>query len=191
MTMPDTAFRRALQREVGPLYDEHPETVDGETVRVLVFLDQPFDAAMTLVTEGLAALGHNAATHEPLGEELLLSLNGEYFSEKLLDFFAKFLTVLVRDGEPLGRGDVVRLSSSIPGSSMSALYVCQPTYFSRALWQIVDDAGRERLVRWVFPIHRQEVDYIGRFGADAFEKLLEIQDPDVLDLQRPAVSLAP
>jgi hypothetical protein len=69
---------------------------------------------------------------------------------------------------------------------MRAMYVSLPVVFPKSFW-VYEDVSPAVVLVWPIPIHPEEVGYIATHGWNAFEDLLESEDPDLLDFTRKPV----
>jgi hypothetical protein len=157
----------------------------SESVSLLRIDDSPWDGATTLATAGLADLGGHR-----LHEELLVAC----WSDGPVNALASVVEFLVRQltagREPLLYGDVVGPAGPlVPGTSMDAIYVCEPTYYPSGFARFVSPEGCVIRTRWLVPIYASEAQVVGDKGAGALEDMLVEQDPDLLSLQRGPVAL--
>lgn len=178
----------ALRARFGRESHQEPVLLDraGRSIDLLVFDDQPCAGASTLVTAGLSRL----AWHR-LDEELLMSVWKDALTTDLqlvLEFVAR---QLAEGREPLARGDVIGPAGPlVPGTHMEALYACQPTYFPDEVATFPTDDGAMGRLWWLIPIYATEARLVEDKGAEFFEDLLVSEDPDLLSLERPPVSVA-
>ncbi|MDZ5711382.1 suppressor of fused domain protein [Jeotgalibacillus haloalkalitolerans] len=70
------------------------------------------------------------------------------------------------------------------GTLMEAVYVTSPVYFKEAFFVCVDEPGLEIIMAWLIPVTAEEAAFINQYGGEAFEDLLEREDPDLTDLGR-------
>lgn len=153
-------------------------------VSLLQVIEAPCAGATTIATAGLADLGDHR-----LNEELVMAC---WFEEQV-DELASVVELLVRQlaegRDPLLYGDVVGPAGPlVPGASMDAIFVCEPTYYPAEFSSFVSVDGCKVQVRWLIPIHTVEARVVADRGARALEELLEKEDPDLLSLHRDAVS---
>ena len=113
------------------------------------------------------------------------SLPVEYVLTVLRDAGQAALAV----GRGLRQGDVLGpVAPPVPGSAMAALYVAMPVYFPDDFSLYESGEGPDIEVLWLVPVSQREYDFVEAYGWEAFEELLERQDPDLVDVYRPEIS---
>lgn len=96
---------------------------------------------------------------------------------------------VIEVGRGLRQGDLLGpVPPPVPGSGMAALYVAMPVYFSDEFALYEPDDGPDVEVLWLVPVSDREYDFVEAYGWEAFEELLERQDPDLVDVYRPEIS---
>lgn len=155
----------------------------GRSIGLLRFDGQPCDGATSVVTNGLSDLPHHR-----LHEELLLACWTAELSTDLL-LVVEFVARQLAEGrDPLVYGDVIGPAGPlIDGSTMEALYVCEPTYFPERLATLDTADGCRIRMLWLIPIYASEARLISERGPAPFEQLLVEEDPDLLSLRRAPV----
>lgn len=149
-------------------------------VSILQVGDAPCKGAITMATAGLSKV-----INHRLHEELLFAC----WSDSPLGEMASILEFLVRQlaagREPLMPGDVVGPAGPlVTGTSMEALYVCDPVYFQQGFSHFLSSSGCEIRLRWLVPIYANEARTVDSKGASALDDMFVDQDPDLLSLQR-------
>lgn len=152
----------------------------GRSIELAYFDDRPCHGAVTLVTAGLSEL-----TWHPLHEELLMAAWKKQMTTEL-QLILEFTTRQLAGGrERLVRGDVIGPAGPLTSTTeMSALYVCNPSYFDDVFFSFVNQDGHVVELLWLIPIHEVEARFIERHGAMAFEDELVAADPDLLNIYR-------
>lgn len=92
-------------------------------------------------------------------------------------------------GRAVLRGDLIELGGAvIAGTSMTGLYATLPVYCNDAFASCPVEDGPEVAIVWLVPVHPSEADFVRTSGWQAFEHLLQEQDPDLFDpLRAPLV----
>lgn len=89
---------------------------------------------------------------------------------------------------PLLRGDVISLPGHLfPNSAMRAVYISLPVYLPDS-FEVYEPGSVDTVMSWVVPITEGEAQFVSSHGWDAFEDLLEAQDPNLLDVRRPELN---
>jgi len=160
---------------------------DGIDLDITEHHGVPADGALSLATRGLRWHARCADCDGPLDQELLMCCWGDQFTQDLVTLLGSVASEQAKAGRALAWGEVLPPAGPLlPGATTEALYVSQPGYFDEQLAAIASE-GRTVRVRWLVPVHASEAAWIAEQGHEAFESLLEREDPDLLDLQRPAV----
>lgn len=95
---------------------------------------------------------------------------------------------VVESGHAPLRGDVIGPRGSlIEGATTEALYASIPVYFPDEFASCMIKGTGTVIFIWLIPITDKEADFVNRSGWDAFEDLLEKEDPDLLDLFRSSI----
>lgn len=152
----------------------------SKPIAVNLYERHPSPSAITLSTVGLSA-------DKPY--ELLLCT---YAREETLEL-ANLLCGVVKQATEMGitlqRGDILGPAGAIAqGSPLEAFYVCFPNYFSPQMRQIRTENTLIDIL-WLIPIHPEEAEWATIHGPQALEKLIETQDPDLLDWERAMMAL--
>jgi hypothetical protein len=69
---------------------------------------------------------------------------------------------------------------------MESLYCAAPVCFPHGL-SVYTGFAEPFVLVWLVPITVAETEYVRNYGWREFETLLELEDPDLSDLGRPAV----
>jgi hypothetical protein len=166
-------------------------SASGETdeFSVDLFRDVPCAGATTLLTRGLSDLGELHREGHPLLQELMFSFWDGFDAEKLIELLVLIGHETVEGRRPLLWGEVLPPGGPIlPGVALSAFYVAQPSYLAPTFGELEQEQGTVR-IRWLVPLYDHEATWVEQHGHERFEDLLETQDPDLLDLRRPSLSL--
>jgi hypothetical protein len=127
----------------------------------------------------------SSATGRPLRMELVLALHEDVGERNVPALLQQVGLMALTSGRALLRGDAIELGGSvISGTSMTALYAMLPVYFDDDFASCVVEDGREAAIVWLVPIHPSESEFIEQRGWQAFEELVQDQDPDLFDPRR-------
>jgi hypothetical protein len=84
------------------------------------------------------------------------------------------------------RGEVVERSNPIfSGGRFHAFYAAIPVILPDDFRIYTSDNGEQAVFVWMVPITKLEAAYVRTKGWSSFEALLEAQNADLVDLQRP------
>ena len=125
---------------------------------------------------------------KPIRQELLMTARSEYDAFGMPNILQQLAIEAVRSGTAYLRGDVIGPRGSIfKGSSIEAFYVTIPTYYPESFSVFKESEKNHIVLAWLVPISSEEAQYVRSHGWNAFESLLEINGPDLLDLKRESV----
>ncbi len=143
-------------------------------------------------TLGLSRAGLVSPTSgREIRQELLMVLRRSVPADVALSLLWQVGLTVLESGEALLRGHVVGPAGRLaPETDLTALYVTTPVYFPDELAWFAGADG-DVAVAWLVPIGTEEAQLVLERGWDRFEDLVEEQDPDLVDLQRPSMRLAP
>jgi len=154
---------------------------------VATFRDQPVEGAFTLVTVGLSEHLLPGDESEPVRQELLVCAWDRFFGDALYQAFFSMADLVLEDGTRIDPGTVYELPERIADAMGShRFFAYPPCYHPEELQPIQLDDG-EVEIRWLIPIAPEESDFVEREGAEAFDDLLELENPDLMDLDRGSV----
>jgi len=160
------------------------ECPEDRPVQVARFENQPVPGSTTLVTTGVS----KHVLHQLSGTDIRMELLACAYSRFAIPELAKVVfavaqEILEKHHAP-AHGDVVGPRGPIcADSGLEALYFSHPAYHRAELDRFEGDPP-ETIIAWTVPVSASEVAYIHRHGWPAFEKLLESEEPDLLDLGR-------
>lgn len=87
------------------------------------------------------------------------------------------------------RGDIVRAPGrAIAGTRFDALYVSLPAYLPDSFASCIEPGVGEIVFAWLVPVYESEARYVAQHGWEAFENILEENDPDLLDDDREPIA---
>ncbi|MFC8450226.1 suppressor of fused domain protein [Kitasatospora sp. NPDC057223] len=109
---------------------------------------------------------------------------GYGFFPQVLEHVAAWM---LAGGTAVLRGNVIPLPSPLPGGVMTALYAAMPVYYDEDFSTVTVENGSDVTIVWLIPITREESAFIHTHGWESFEEFLTRQDPDLLDINRPAL----
>lgn len=122
--------------------------------------------------------------------ELLAGERGGPGTDFLPGLVGQVAEEVVTSGRAVLRGDVIGPRGPlVPGSRMEAWYAASPVYYDDDFAGVDLDDGHRAAIVWLAPISRCEAEFVSTNGWRAFEDELIKDDPDLLDLHRPELSL--
>jgi hypothetical protein len=181
VTLPEFLEQHLGQIAEGWVYD------DGPTVRVVRFPDQPTDGITTFTTLGLSDHVLRLPSGDEVRQEFIFPTRAEYPPNWVASFLGTLTQTVLRKHWGLARGEFIGPSDPlIPGATANAVYASIPVIYPDAV-RVYSGASSPVVLVWLVPITEGEVNYIKTHGWDAFESLLENDQPDLFDLRRPGV----
>lgn len=162
---------------------DHPLTIE-----MRAYTDKPGRGVITLCSVGLSQLqqAHNGL---PLGQEILLGVTSDQFSEGLLKAFASFVSNVVdsQHRSPLRQGEVISVKQPlVAGAPHRDLLVELPVYYPEELWQSPGPSPITFV--WLVPLLPSEAQLVSERGYNELADRFEQRDPYLFDLERASVA---
>ncbi len=156
-------------------------------VTISLFNDQPAKNAFTLASIGLSNKIFKQPDNTQIRHELLFCAYNKFRSDKIYADLFDILGYLLEQDESISLGQLFDCEEPIAAnSSLEAFLFYTPVYFNEEL-HVIKELTPPVVFAWLIPIHRKELKFIAKSGPDAFDKLLEKHDPDLLDLSRGSI----
>jgi len=160
-----------------------------DRIRVARFPDQPWEGINTFATDGLSS--HLLSMGQDVGTarmEVLFAAYPRYSSEAIAGFVLSFCDFVLSKHWAFVSGEIVGPYKwpIIEGVELNAVYSAPFTYFEDNL-HFCPGTSPPTVICWVLPIHAAEAAYIRKHGHEAFDNLVEANDPDLWDLNRESV----
>jgi Suppressor of fused protein (SUFU) len=185
MTNVPTDVAKYLEDHLGPIQNgrEFP-LPEREPFSVVQFADRPMRGATTFATLGLSErVLAQPAGGANLRQELLMAAAGNFDKEDMALLLASVVDEVWRSGLSLDRGAVIGPRGPLfSGSPLEALYCAPPAYFPAGL-AMCTLPGTPLVIVWLVPVTAREAAF-AREGFGPFEALLQVQNPNLLDLAR-------
>ncbi len=185
------AFRRYLSRWLGPAkssFELAQEYVAGTEQGMSVHLNVPGRGNTSVVSSGLCDL---QLIHEDelLDQELIFSQRSEQVTERLLEDIANVIAAVCADDhrQRLRQGEVRKITRPLASAvGPTHLMADLPQYLPEVA-RSMEVGDRRMTLVWLVPLFSSEADFLTSEGYDRLGELFEREDPDLLDLSRPAV----
>jgi hypothetical protein len=156
-------------------------------IQVVAFPDEPYEGVITYVTLGLSRSPLPMPGDRQVRQELVFIADRGYPREQVSSFLLTFAEYVRSQHRALLRGDVVGPGPAlIPGVASKAVYATLPFLHDDGLATFSEGEPATVFV-WVVPLRTEEADLVRKQGWEHFEDLLEQNDPDFGDLDRPSV----
>jgi hypothetical protein len=192
MTEPEnvTALFDHLELHLGPMSGGMSRDEAGLRLpfQIVLFEKTPLDGVCALATLGLSNYPLRIrASEKRLRQELVVLFRASDGSGSLAGVLEQLGLEALRADCAYGVGDVVGPRGILsPGAAVSAVYIALPVYLSDT-FQVCRETPEPVVFAWVVPIHDEEALFVEEEGRQAFESLLELRDPDLLDLARESI----
>jgi len=152
-------------------------------IQVVSFKDQPQPGVTTFATLGLSRHALALSGTRQIRQELLVSANRMFPEAAVAAFVLSLAEHVIERGRGLLRGEVIGPSTPvIAGSTVTAVYVTNPSPFEKSLSEFVSEPPT--VFAYLIPITGAEASLVRDHGWRWFEDQLERQDPDIWDLSR-------
>ena len=149
--------------------------------------DQPFKGVTTVSTLGLSHHYLSQPASPDVRQELLMHVPEHGQPPNLAGVMLQVAGELIHNHRCLLRGEVIGPRGVLfAGTGMTAFYGAMPVYLPDDFAFYANDSGPIALT-WLVPITDGEADFIATYGWPAFEGVLESQDPDLTDFNRPSL----
>ena len=155
--------------------------------RVLRFAGVPIPRAATFATLGLSDVTLALPDGRLVRQEFVVSVYDKFDSAPIVTALHDVAVDAARLGEALLRGSVCAGSFELPGL-ISDLYCAIPLFFPEEfhVWRGSDPPT---VFVWLVPITAPERQVVEERGWESFERMLESEDPDLFDIDRPGLLL--
>lgn len=179
-----------LERYLGPIARGWAFAGEPSGVRICLFENRPHPGAATYATLGLSRHVLAMPRERQVRQELLLAVGDPFASDDLASPLVYVAGRVVREHRALLRGDVVSVGNPVSTTSTCKhLYSSSPVVFPRGLAGC-DGTQPTTVFVWLVPILDDEAALVRQHGWSHFERLLELVDPDLLDLERRSITTA-
>ena len=161
-----------------------PKTGGALPMQIHRFKDQPCEGAITWSTVGLSDHIYTWPDGRTIRHELLYAAYETIPEKELYPLFFGLGDWMLKRKEGLIEGEIFDTGKALmEGSPLQGFWFYMPVYFKEALYECKE---LEPLVvfAWVIPVGGVEIEQIKRNGSDAFSRLLQQKDPDLLDWKR-------
>lgn len=156
-------------------------------IQVGKFCDTPQAGVSTFCTLGMSRSPLPMGDGRSVRQELLVSVAARYQDEAVASFLLTFSEYVVSKNRALLRGDVVGPAQPLtPGVLASAVYSAMPVFFPDEL-ATYHGSDPATVVVWLLPQPALQAEFARRVGWDRYEDILEQEEVDFWDLDRPPI----
>jgi len=173
----------------GALSSTAKDAISGEALdlKICLFNNKPVKNAFTLSTIGLSNKVFYQPDQTPVRHEILFCAHKPFLSDEIYSCLFDFVDYALSQDESITVGQLFDFEAPISNkTSMEAFVFYEPGYFDDGIF-VFEETDPAVIVAWAIPIHRKELSFIDKNGAEAFDDLLAKFDPDLLDLSRPSI----
>jgi hypothetical protein len=170
---------------LGPITRGWSDDKEGHGIQVVSFREQPQAGIATFATLGLSRYSlKQKQDGKKIRQELLVSSSDVLPPDAVAAFLLSVAEHALRQERALLRGEVIGPHSPvIPSSTLTAVFVTNPSPLNRALIDFASDPP-PTVFAYLIPITANEASLVQEKGWQWFEEELEEQDPDIWDLNR-------
>jgi hypothetical protein len=152
-------------------------------IQVVRFEGRPEPGVDTYATLGLARHIVELPGSRSIRQELLISADASFSSDAVAGLVLSLAEHVLRRGRALLRGEVIGPAAPvIAGSTLTAVYVTNPSPFDPSLTEFVSEPPT--VFAFLIPIAETEARLVQERGWRWFEDALERRDPDLWNLAR-------
>jgi len=176
-----------LESFLGKVDKGWSDTDESDGLQIVSFPDSPDEGLITFATLGLSQ--HVLGIHgsKRVRQELVYVTYNSTSPEKVASFLTSLGETILKKHKALLRGEVVHLSGDTSSKmGFESVYCTIPVLFDDDFATYHGTEPPTVLV-WVFPLRQEESDFISNHGWENFEDMLEAQNTDLLDLNRPRI----
>lgn len=158
-------------------------------IHLLKFNDQPFKEVSTICTSGLSKHIFQSSLGE-ISQELLFGYFSIYESDNWHPILSVICEDLLKSHMALEMGEIYKVDSSFfPCNNMVALYCSYPVFYGDDIW-VCAKTNPPTYFIWLFPVTKDEVHYVEKYGGEQFEKkLIMVQQPRLFDFNRESLKI--
>ncbi len=187
--MADTVITH-LEKHLGPIVDGWRHDAEGRALPFFVTRFRGFELGTVYSTIGLSNVELTSAwRRRQICHELVMI---EPFEREvgIPDLLQSLSLEAISKGRCYSQGEVIGPRGPLwPGSTLSALFVESPLVFPETFDNVQTNTIGTVIFAWLLPITDGEAEFVRRAGWRAFSDALSTEQPDVVDLQRPSISL--
>lgn len=173
-----------LEKHLGTALTSSVARQLSRQVQIKRYSDQPFEGADTLASAGFSGKVFIQEDGSSARYELLFCTYSPLLHDSVYQHLFTLIEYLMQRAEGISLGELIELESPLlQGSVLNHLFLYSPVYFGEALYQCTDTIP-PTLFAWCIPVSEAEASFITEHGEDAFNDLLEQEDPDLCNLLR-------
>ena len=181
------SFIEHAEKHLGDIDQGWKENASDQDIGIVSFRSNPAESITTYLSLGLSKEVLRLSESKRVRQELVLSVYSMAISSLVVSFLMSLCEAILARGQAVLRGEVIPLSKELASRlEFDAVYCTIPVFFDDG-FRTYSDSSPNTVVVWTIPIYQSEASYIEANGWEAFEELLEQDDPDLCSLSRQAV----
>lgn len=179
----ETSLPAHYERNLGPIVQGWSDKNSSDGLQIISFASQPEAGVTTFSTLGLSRFVLKLSGNRDIRQELLVSANDGFSRSEVASFLLSLAESLLEGKQALLRGEVIGPGDPIiPGASVRAIYVANPSPFNDSLTQFT--SAPPTVFAYLIPITFDEAALVRNHGWRWFENELAKQNPNIWDLAR-------
>lgn len=172
------------ERQLGEIARGWSDEKQVHGIQIVSFKGQPESGVTTFATLGLSKYVLNLSGTRQIRQELLVSANDAFSSDAVAGLVLSLAERVALRGKALLLGEVIGPGDPvIAGSTLTAVYVTNPSPFAKSLTEFVSEPPAT-VFAYLAPITAAESSLVRQHGWSWFETQIEEQNPDIWDLSR-------
>jgi hypothetical protein len=159
----------------------------SESVQVVRCRNQPFDSVVTYLTVGLSNFSSSMPQGRKIRQELVFTANENFSARQIASFMLTFSNYILARNQALLRRDIIGPSEPlISDVAVNSVYASIPVLFDESFSTYTDSSPHTVMV-WLIPLLTEEANFVKDRGWSLFEDVLELENPDLMDLNRGSI----
>lgn len=172
------------ERQFGEIARGWSDDKQVHGIQIVSFKSQPEFGITTFATLGLSKYVFELSGTRQIRQELLVSANETFSADAVAGLLLSLAELVAKRGKALLRGEVVGPGEPvIAGSTLTAVYITNPSPFEKSLTEFVSEPPAT-VFAYIVPITAAESSLVREHGWSWFEDQIEEQNPDIWDLAR-------
>jgi len=175
-----------LDQTLGVQKDQNVFSYEEKDFWILEYSDQPDRGACSYITVGLGRHLLTQDSGSEIRQEFMITVWDDYINTHAENQLASLSLDLLDRHIPVPNNQVIPWQGAIfEKYEFSAMYCTSARHMTEEFEMIESEPNL--VFVWLIPIYPEEQNYIQEVGWSKFENLVEIQQPDFFDLERPRV----
>ena len=182
---------RHLEQHLGPIAAGWRRDIDGREIpfQVALFENAPGPGNITLTTIGLSNYPLEMVNGRVVHQELVFACHEQFKNWNPQVLLQSVGRHAVESRHALLRGQCLGPLKLFAQSEANGIYSAIPVYFPDSFNSVELTGSTKAVFTWLVPIYPSELELCRTRGWSALEAEFELQDPDLMDLERPPLSI--